>query len=178
RDATLRSPAFRDALRADLADVSQKSFTFSPRVLRVEVVHNPEHARYVGMTVSEMAEGMGRDPLDAFLDVSLAEGLRTQFVQSAPPDQDRLNATEELIRSNIITAGASDAGAHLLSFCGVDYTTRLLTEWVPDVLSFEQAVSRLTMVPARLISMSSIARVWPRPLHDTSRTSPRIAGVS
>jgi N-acyl-D-amino-acid deacylase len=51
------------------------------------------------------------------------------------------------------TAGASDAGAHLLSFCGVDYTTRLLTEWVPDVLSFEQAVSRRTMVPARLHGM-------------------------
>jgi N-acyl-D-aspartate/D-glutamate deacylase len=150
RDATLRSPAFRDALRADLADVSQKSFTFSPRVLRVEVVHNPEHARYVGMTVSEMAEDIGRDPLDAFLDVSLAEGLRTQFVHSAPPDQDRLNAIEELIRSNVITAGASDAGAHLLSFCGVDYTTRLLTEWVPNVLTFEQAVHRLTMAPAQL----------------------------
>jgi N-acyl-D-aspartate/D-glutamate deacylase len=31
---------------------------------------------------------------------------------------------------------------------GADYTTRLLTEWVPDVLSLEAAVSRLTMMPA------------------------------
>ena len=46
-------------------------------------------------------------------------------------------------------AGSSDAGAHLLSFCGVDFTTRLLTEWVPDTLSFEAAVARLTSVPAR-----------------------------
>jgi N-acyl-D-aspartate/D-glutamate deacylase len=150
RDATLRSPTFRDALRADLADVSQKSFTFSPRILRVEVVHNPAHERYVGMTIAEMADDMGCDPLDAFLDVSLAEGLRTQFVQAAAPDRDRLSAIEELIRSGVPTAGASDAGAHLLSFCGVDYTTRLLTEWVPHVLTFEQAVNRLTMVPAQL----------------------------
>jgi N-acyl-D-aspartate/D-glutamate deacylase len=150
RDAILRSPEFRAALRADLADTVNKSFTFSPRVLRVEVVHQPEHQRYIGMTVAEMADDMGCDPLDAFLDVSLAEGLLTQFVQAAPPDKNRLDAIEEMIRSEILSAGASDAGAHLLSFCGVDYTTRLLTEWVPDVLTFEQAVSRLTMVPAQL----------------------------
>jgi N-acyl-D-aspartate/D-glutamate deacylase len=150
REATLRSPEFRAALRADLADVSGKSFTFSPKVLRVEIVHRPEHERFVGLTVAEMADALGCDPLDAFLDVSLAEGLLTQFVQAAPPDQNRLDAIEEMIRSEILTAGASDAGAHLLSFCGVDYTTRLLTEWVPRVLTFEQAVSRLTMVPAQL----------------------------
>jgi N-acyl-D-aspartate/D-glutamate deacylase len=150
RDAILRSPDFRAALRVELADVTNKSFTFNPQILRVEVVHDPAHERYVGMTIAEMAEDMGRDPLDAFLDVSLAEELRTQFVQAARPDKRRLDAIEELIRSGIISAGASDAGAHLLSFCGVDYTTRLLTEWVPHVLSFEQAVSRLTMVPAQL----------------------------
>jgi len=154
RDAMLRSPEFRDALRRDLADTSNRSFTFNPTILRVEVVHLPEHELFVGLTVAEMADKMGCDPLDAFLDVSLAEGLLTQFVQAAPPDQNRLDATEAMIRSEILTAGASDAGAHLLSFCGVDYTTRLLTEWVPDVLTFEQAVSRLTMAPAKLHQLS------------------------
>jgi N-acyl-D-aspartate/D-glutamate deacylase len=114
------------------------------------VVKNPEHQRFVGLTISEMAAELGADPLDAFLDVSLAEGLQTQFVQASPRDQARRDAIEELIRSQIVTAGSSDAGAHLLSFCGVDYTTRLLTEWVPEVLSFEAAVSRLTMIPAQL----------------------------
>jgi N-acyl-D-aspartate/D-glutamate deacylase len=46
RDAILRSPEFRAALRTDLADVAQKSFTFSPRVLRVEVVHDPALRRH------------------------------------------------------------------------------------------------------------------------------------
>ncbi len=98
RDATMRSPKFRAALRVELADVGDKSFTFSPHVLRVEIVHKPEHERYVGMTISEMAGDMGCDALDAFLDVSLAEGLQTQFVQAAPPDQGRLDTIEELIR--------------------------------------------------------------------------------
>jgi N-acyl-D-aspartate/D-glutamate deacylase len=45
-------------------------------------------------------------------------------------------------------AGSSDAGAHLLSFVGADYTTRLISEWVPDTLSLEAAVHRLTLAPA------------------------------
>lgn len=45
-------------------------------------------------------------------------------------------------------AGSSDGGAHLASFVGADYTTRLLAEWVPDALSFEQAVWRLSGMPA------------------------------
>ena len=101
-------------------------------------------------TVSDVALERGQDDLDCFLDVSLAEDLRTQFVLAAPPDAGRLAATEELIRSPYVLAGSSDAGAHLLSFCGADYTTRLLTEWVPDVLTFEQAVARLTTIPAQV----------------------------
>ena len=53
-----------------------------------------------------------------------------------------------MIRSDVVMAGSSDGGAHLLSFCGADYTTRLLTEWVPDVLTIEQAVAKLTSVQA------------------------------
>jgi N-acyl-D-aspartate/D-glutamate deacylase len=46
-------------------------------------------------------------------------------------------------------AGSSDGGAHLLSFCGADFTTRLISEWTPDVLSIEDAIARLTSIPAR-----------------------------
>jgi N-acyl-D-aspartate/D-glutamate deacylase len=46
-------------------------------------------------------------------------------------------------------AGSSDGGAHLGSFCGADFTTRLITDWVPDVLTLEAAVARLTSQPAR-----------------------------
>ena len=150
RERLLRDPSVRDKLRVELADWSGKSFLFVPQVLRFEIVHRPEHERYVDRTVSEVAAERGQDDLDCFLDVSLAEDLRTQFVLAAPPDAARLAATEELIRSPHVLAGSSDAGAHLLSFCGADYTTRLLTEWVPDVLTFEQAVARLTTVPAEV----------------------------
>ena len=49
----------------------------------------------------------------------------------------------------IVMAGSSDGGAHLASFTGADYSTRLLAEWVPaGILSLEQAVWRLAGMPA------------------------------
>ncbi len=150
RARMLGDAGVREKLRVELADWEGKSFLFVPQVMRFEVVHRPEHEGYVDRTVTEVAAERGQDDLDCFLDVSLAEDLRTQFVLAAPPDATRLAATEELIRSPHVLAGSSDAGAHLLSFCGSDFTTRLLTEWVPDVLTFEAAVARLTQVPAQV----------------------------
>jgi N-acyl-D-amino-acid deacylase len=110
---------------------------------------DPRNARWLECTVSEIAAATHADPLDAMLDLSLAEGLETQFGVARPPSPERLSATERMIRSPVTMAGSSDGGAHLLSFCGADYTTRLLAEWVPSVLTLEEAVARLTAVPAR-----------------------------
>jgi N-acyl-D-aspartate/D-glutamate deacylase len=154
REARLRDPALREQMRVELADPTGRSFVFVWQVLRVETVVHERNRRYLDKSVSEIAEMMAGakgdavDPLDAFLDLSLDEGLETQFVLAAPPDPKRRAATEEMIRSKVVMAGSSDGGAHLLSFCGADYTTRLLTEWVPDVLSIEEAVARLTSIPA------------------------------
>ena len=38
----------------------------------------------------------------------------------------------EVASAGIVMAGSSDGGAHLASFTGADYSTRLLAEWVPD----------------------------------------------
>jgi N-acyl-D-aspartate/D-glutamate deacylase len=113
------------------------------------------------MSVAAVAEDWGVDPLDAFLDLSLAEDLCTQFVLAAPPSKKRRAATEKLVRNPLVMAGSSDGGAHLLSFCGADYTTRLLTEWVPDVLTLPAAVARLTSVPARLHGLTGRGEVVP-----------------
>jgi N-acyl-D-aspartate/D-glutamate deacylase len=150
REQRLRDPAVRDQMRREIADPSGRSFVFVWQVLRIESVVRPEHADLVDLSVTELAERWGADPLDAFLDLSLLEGLETQFVLAAPPDAKRLAATEEMIRSPFVMAGSSDGGAHLESFVGADFTTRLLTEWTPNVLSFEQAVSKLTLIPAQV----------------------------
>ncbi len=148
RSRRLRDPAVRGKLLAELADPTGRAFVFVWQVVFVEAVMRPEHERFVGMHMTDVAEAMGKPPLDAFLDLALAEELRTQFLVGAPKDRSRDAATAELVRDPIVMAGSSDGGAHVLSFTGADYTTRLLSEWVPDPLTLEQAVSKLTMVPA------------------------------
>jgi N-acyl-D-amino-acid deacylase len=138
-------------MRAEIADPTPRAFIFVWEVVAVDSVRDPEHASWVGRTVTELAaERGGIDPLDCFLDLSLEEGLETVFVLAAPPSSRSREATAVLIDSPLVMAGSSDGGAHLASFCGADYTTRLLTEWVPDVVSLEAAVARLTGIPATL----------------------------
>jgi N-acyl-D-aspartate/D-glutamate deacylase len=145
----LRDPALREQMRVEIADPAGRSFVFVWQVLRVETVAHERNRKWVDQTVTEVAEATGADPLDAFLDLSLDEDLQTQFVLAAPPDERRRDATRRMITSPVVMAGSSDGGAHLLSFCGADYTTRLLTEWVPETLTLEQAVARLTSIPAK-----------------------------
>jgi N-acyl-D-aspartate/D-glutamate deacylase len=149
RSQRLRDQAVRDQMRKEIADPKGRSFVFVWQVVAVETVHRAEHDGFVDRTVWDIAQEQGKDPLDAFLDLSLAEDLQMQFVLAAPPNKKRQAVTEALIKSPLIMAGSSDGGAHLLSFCGADFTTRLISEWTPDVLSIEDAIARLTSIPAR-----------------------------
>jgi N-acyl-D-aspartate/D-glutamate deacylase len=148
RERRLRDPAVRATLLAELADPRGRAFVFVWQVVFVEAVTRREHERWLGMHLADVADAMGKTPLDAFLDLALAEDLRTQFLVGAPNDRSRDAATAELVRDPIFMAGSSDGGAHVLSFTGADYTTRLLADWVPGTLTLEQAVSKLTMIPA------------------------------
>jgi N-acyl-D-aspartate/D-glutamate deacylase len=148
REERLRDPDLREQMRVELADPRGRSIVFAWPVVKVEMVKKPEHERYLDRSVQEIADELGADPLDAFLDLSLADDLEMQFVLAAPPSPTRTEAVTTMMRSPVMMAGSSDGGAHLLSFCGADYTTRLLTEWVPSVLTLEQAVARITSIPA------------------------------
>ena len=150
RSRRLRDAALRARMRAEFDDIANRSVSFTWDVLVVEAVRDPAHRPWIGRSVIELAEARHADPLDTFLDLSLEEDLQTQW-------QTRLNDVarvfiEHVVRAGItdpmVMSGSSDGGAHLASFVGADYTTRLLTEWVPDPLTLEQAVSRLTLMPA------------------------------
>ena len=74
-------------------------------------------------------------------------------------------------------AGSSDGGAHVLSFCGADFTTRLITEWVPDVLSLEEAIARLTSVPADAYGIADRGRLAPGCAADLNLIDPERLGT-
>ena len=55
-----------------------------------------------------------------------------------------------VVRHPASIPGSSDAGAHLTSYCGVDFSTRLLTDYAGSAISLEDAVRRLATIPAQM----------------------------
>jgi len=150
RSSRLRDPAVRAAMQAEWDDPQGRAVSFDWADLEIEGVRDPGLRDRVGRTATELASERGISALDAFLDASLDDGLATQW-QTRMSDLARdfvRHVTRAGIANPVVMAGSSDGGAHLGSFVGADYTTRLLTDYVPDALSFEQAVWRLSGMPA------------------------------
>ena len=96
-----------------------------------------------------------------FLDVSLAENLETVFVIDRPVSQEDRDVIRFLLAHPLTMPGSSDGGAHVNTFCGADYTTRVLSEYVDDDFTFEQAVRRLSAVPAATIGLWDRGEIRP-----------------
>jgi N-acyl-D-aspartate/D-glutamate deacylase len=148
--AKLRDPAVRDRMRAEFDGPEARAFPIQWHTLEVESVRDSAYADLVGRTVVEIAEERGADALDTFLDVSLDDDLETWWTRRKNPQADAFTnrITEQAIRNPLVMSGSSDGGAHLATFVGADYTTRLITDWVPGLLTLEEAVFRLTGHPA------------------------------
>jgi len=151
RSKRLADPSWRAKLAADWEADQGRAVAFDLGDLEVESVRDPAHAGWVGRTIAAFAAERGTSKLDVFLDLALAEGLQTCFRTShnEVAQQFIRHIVETSVADPIVMAGSSDGGAHLASFTGADYSTRLLAEWVPaGALSLEQAVWRLTGMPA------------------------------
>jgi N-acyl-D-aspartate/D-glutamate deacylase len=150
RSRRLRDADWRRKLRAEWEDDSARNVAFDIGTLAVEAVRDGANRGLLGRTVGELAAEAGADPLDHFFDLSLREDLETSFVTQMDDVARQFihHVVKTGIESPLVMAGSSDGGAHLASFVGADYTTRLLAEWVPETLSLEQAIWRLTGMPA------------------------------
>jgi len=151
RSKRLADPAYRARLQAEWDDEKARAVAFDLGELEVEAVRDPAHAGWVGRRVDAIGAERGTGNLDTFLDLALAEDLQTSFRtrQSDVAKQFIRHVVTSGLQEPIVMAGSSDGGAHLASFTGADYSTRLLAEWVPaGVVSLEHAVWRLTGMPA------------------------------
>ncbi|MCR9092626.1 MAG: amidohydrolase family protein [bacterium] len=150
RSERLRDPASRAELAVEFEAEAATTIGMTWANLAVEQVADPANQDKVGKTIAELAEAAGQSGVDAFLDLALSEGLETWFNMVTAPEaaayMDQICA--QVMREPFAMAGSSDGGAHLASFVGADYTTNLLTDFVPDVLSLEQAVFKLAYMPA------------------------------
>ena len=128
----------------------------------IEEAFTPETKALEGRSVGDIAAEQGKEPFDALLDIVLEDDLRTVILppQSGDADEDwALRA--ELWRDPRVVLGASDAGAHLDFIATFNYTTALLGPSVRDrgLMGLEEAVHRLTDVPARLYGLTGRGRL-------------------
>jgi N-acyl-D-aspartate/D-glutamate deacylase len=150
RSVVLRDPAVRARMRDELLGPPPPSFPLNFAITTVYSVEDATLSGWVGRSVADLVAERGGDPLDAFLDLCLEDGLRTTFFVTPLADRGGRTVTDALARNPLAMAGSSDGGAHLASFVGADYTTRLLTEWVPEPFTLEEAVRRITSIPAEI----------------------------
>jgi N-acyl-D-aspartate/D-glutamate deacylase len=148
----------RREMKAQLDDPTGRQFVMEWDKVRIVSVQNDANREAVGVSLADFARRRNAHVLDALLDLVLTEDLKTVFAYEIDPDEISRAKLDDLIRHPVPVAGSSDGGAHLLTFCGADYTTRLLLDAVPRVLTLEQAISRLTYQPAVL------AGLWDRGL--------------
>ena len=114
-----------------------------------------------GKSVAEIAREQGRDVLDVFLDLSLEEDLETEFERREVNSDE--GAMTALLTSPYTVIGQSDGGAHVVFRTDYSYSTYLLSHWVREreIMSLEDAIRKLTFVPASLFGLFDRGLVRP-----------------
>ncbi len=158
RMAMLRDPAYREAIRKSVEqpnrDGALGSTTPPPQfsTLSVHRVRDAVHQRWVGRGLLEMAAELGVEPMDALVDLALAEDLETEFLWSIDSPEWR-DGTEAASRHPQMLIGTSDGGAHLGRDDGAEFSSFFLQSWVREWgrWELEAAIRALTAVPAAVL---------------------------
>jgi len=137
--------AFRDeAQRKQLvAEASNMMGLWQRLILRQ--VKTEANQQYVGKNLAEIAELCGTDALNVMIDLSLEEDLDAHFL-SADMGHNNDEKVGSLLRHPHVMIGASDGGAHILSFSTYGDTGYLFSRFVRDnhSMSIEEAVKKIT----------------------------------
>ena len=145
--ATFRDPENR----AKLIKESAPYETLWPN-LRLRQVQTAANQKYVGQTLAEIASARGTTPVDVMIDLSLEESLDAHFM-AANMGHNSDERVGNLLKHPRVHIGASDGGAHILSFSTYGDTGYLFSHFVRDLnaMSIESAVKKIT---------SDTASIW------------------
>jgi N-acyl-D-amino-acid deacylase len=137
------------------------------KVRVVEVVrasHRALEQRTIADIAADPATGFGPDPLDALLDLALADdgdGFGTVFTAELLNSDEA--AVARLITDRHALVSLSDAGAHLTFFNDAAFGLHLLGHWSRDLgaMPLPEAVRRLTSMPADVLGLADRGRLVP-----------------
>jgi N-acyl-D-amino-acid deacylase len=161
RDPATRAKLHREAVETPMDTNRAGDFT---RRWDLQFVFKPALAKnqhLTGKSVADIAREQNKDVLDAFLDLALEENLETEFERrEVNSDQAAMTA---LLTSPYTVIGQSDGGAHVVFRTDYSYSTYLLSHWVREkqIMSLEDAIRKLTFVPASLFGFSDRGLVRP-----------------
>jgi N-acyl-D-amino-acid deacylase len=120
--------------------------------LRLRHAGSETNQKYVGKTLAEIGEMRGVSPLDAMIDLSIEEKLDAHFLAENMGHNldDKVGG---LLKHPRVHIGASDGGAHILSFSTYGDTGYLFGHFVRDrgLLTSEEAGKKVT---------SDTAAIW------------------
>lgn len=147
--AKLANPDIRRAIKDefDSGTVPIEIFGEVPNYTLI-ATQSTTYKKYEGMTVKEIAQRENRHVLDAMLDISVSDGLKTEWRTDIINRNE--NYTHEVLNSPYTVPGVSDGGAHLKFIVAGAYPTELLTWMVRDanMITLEEAHFRLSALPA------------------------------
>jgi N-acyl-D-amino-acid deacylase len=154
--AVYRDPAFRAQFREELKRPA--GFGNWARIALHEV-KSAALKHLEGQTVAEIAAAQGKDGVDAFLDLTLADDLDNEFTMAS--FNTRVDRMAEILNNPAMLLGLGDGGAHLDMLCDAGYPSYVLGTWVRErkVLSLEHAVQRMTSDPADFFGIRDRGRL-------------------
>ena len=125
------------------------------KMASVEKGATPQTTALEGRLLDDIAAERNCSAAEVMFDTAVADDLQTFFRISAPVKQDE-SRLERILKSPATLVGISDAGAHLQTFAGGDYTSYFLAHWVREknTFSLEDGVAALTSRVADFLGLT------------------------
>jgi len=180
----LKNPEIRARVKAEMATNAQDwenlGYFAGPDGMMLIGFKNDELKKYMGKTLGEIAAERGQDPLDTIIDLVIEDGSRVGTVYFLMSEEN----LKKQIRQPWVMFG-SDAGApaaegetledsaHPRTYGNI---ARLLGKYVRDeqVITLEEAVRRLTLLPAQTLNIRERGRLAPGYFADIAIFDPNL----
>ncbi len=171
RFGLLGDAAFRAAFRAETIGRIDSPASRRWSSVVVEHVVRPDFRTLAGLSLGDIAARRGGDVVDALFDLARDDDQVRFSMLLLNYDEDRV---EPLLRQPESLIALSDAGAHVSILCDAGYATHLLGHWVRErkLFSWEEAVRRLTSMPAEIYGIAHRGRLAPGMVADITCFDP------
>lgn len=164
--------AIRSRVRAELVDAVANGETFGPADILLVGLHRPEHASYIGKSLSQVARLRGQEWADCAMDLLMAEGQPIQtFRLTMSPENVELLARQPWVKFASDEAGYDPAWAagfgpvHPRAYGAF---TRVVRCYVREksILTLEEAIRKMTSAVASRLGLRDRGRLHPGCLAD------------